>query len=97
MHDFAETEMLAVEGDRGVDIADDVANLHGGHNACSFRNLRIQRARSWCPRAGSNNSIGLPNGSSSSTCLTAAPLGLSSRKWTPAPRRLSMVASRSAT
>jgi hypothetical protein len=31
MHLFAEAELLTVEGDRGIDVVDDVADAHGGH------------------------------------------------------------------
>jgi hypothetical protein len=31
MHLFAEAQLLAVEGDRGIDVVDDVADAHGGH------------------------------------------------------------------
>ena len=31
MHDFLKSELLAVEGDRGVDVVDDVADLNRRH------------------------------------------------------------------
>src|SRR5215217_5096610 len=33
MHLFVEAELLAVERDRGIDVVDDVADAHRGHDA----------------------------------------------------------------
>jgi hypothetical protein len=35
MHLLAEAKLAGVEGDRGVDVIDDVADAHGGHRRSS--------------------------------------------------------------
>ena len=51
----------------------------------------------WSYRAGSNNSMGLPSGSSTWICLPPGPVSMSFRKWRPAFFRVSMNAGRSLT
>jgi hypothetical protein len=36
MHLELEPQLLRIEGDRGIDVVDDVANLDGGHRAFLF-------------------------------------------------------------
>ena len=69
-----------------------------GREICEIpRDPRHRWERRTCGRTGSNNSTGLPDGSSIRICLPPTPVTMSLRKWVAASRRARTMSARSVT